>query len=111
MQKHGDIYPVKDESGRTKCLIQLPQVAIANRLAAQLTRLEQKFGMTPSAATRISVSVAPIFPMILRRRDSSAEHDDPGQAACRHGTEFPRRGAAGGRPNRRWSGSGRGCPR
>ena len=59
VQKHGDTYPLKDESGRIKCLMQFPQVAIANKLAAQLTRLEQEFGMTPSARTRISVPVAP----------------------------------------------------
>lgn len=59
VQKHGDTYPLKDESGRIKCLMQFPQVAIANKLAAQLTRLEQEFGMTPSARTRIQVPVAP----------------------------------------------------
>lgn len=60
VQKHGDVYPLKDESGRTNCLMPFPQVAIANKLAAQLTRLEQEFGMTPSARTRISVPVAPV---------------------------------------------------
>lgn len=35
---------------------QWPQVAIANKLAQQLTRLEQEFGMTPSARSRIQVS-------------------------------------------------------
>ena len=58
VQKHGDVYPLKDESGRTKCLMPFPQVASANKLAAQLTRLEQEFGMTPSARTRISVPAA-----------------------------------------------------
>jgi len=61
-QKHGEVYPLKDESGRTKCLMPFPQVAIANKLAAQLTRLEQEFGMTPSARTRISVPVTLIAP-------------------------------------------------
>jgi len=32
--------------------------AIANKLAIQLTRLEQEFGMTPSARTRIHVDAA-----------------------------------------------------
>ena len=54
---HGDMYPLKDEAGRTKCFQQWPQVAIAHKLALQLTRLEQEFGMTPSARTRIPVSV------------------------------------------------------
>jgi P27 family predicted phage terminase small subunit len=51
--KHGDTYPIKDESGKIKCLQQFPQVSIAHQLAAQLTRLEQEFGMTPSARSRI----------------------------------------------------------
>ncbi len=60
VQKHGDTYPLKDESGRIKCLMQFPQVAIAHKLAGQLTRLEQEFGMTPSARARITVPVAPV---------------------------------------------------
>ena len=51
------MYPHKDESGKVKCFQQWPQVAIANKLAIQLTRLEQEFGMTPSARTRIQVHV------------------------------------------------------
>ncbi len=55
IQKHGDTYPLKDDSGRIKCLMPFPQVAIAHKLAGQLTRLEQEFGLTPSARTRIHV--------------------------------------------------------
>jgi P27 family predicted phage terminase small subunit len=55
IQKHGDTYPLKNESGGIKCLMQFPQVAIAHKLSAQLTRLEQEFGMTPSARSRIQM--------------------------------------------------------
>ena len=55
IQKHGETYPLKDERGKIKCLMPFPQVAIAHKLAAQLTRLEQEFGLTPSARTRIKV--------------------------------------------------------
>jgi P27 family predicted phage terminase small subunit len=55
IQKHGDTYPIKDESGKIKCLQQFPQVAIAHKLAALLTRLEQEFGLTPSARSRITL--------------------------------------------------------
>ena len=58
VRKHGDVYLLKDESNRLKRLMQFPQVAIADKLAAQLTRLEQEFGMTPSAPTRINMPVA-----------------------------------------------------
>ena len=58
IEKNGDVYPLKDENGRIKCLMPFPQVAVANKLAQQLTRLEQEFGMTPSARTRIRVERA-----------------------------------------------------
>jgi P27 family predicted phage terminase small subunit len=56
IQTHGDTYPLKDDAGKIKCLQQFPQVAIAHRLGLVLTRLEQEFGMTPSARTRIQVA-------------------------------------------------------
>ena len=58
IQKHGDSYPLKDEKGRVKCVAQFPQVAIAHKLGALLGRLEQEFGMTPSARSRISNPLA-----------------------------------------------------
>ena len=49
-RQHGEVYPLKDEAGKLKCLVQVPQVAIAHKLgAALLTRMEQEFGMTPSS--------------------------------------------------------------
>jgi len=55
IDQHGEMYPIKDDAGKVKCLQQWPQVAIAGKLAQQLTRLEQEFGMTPSSRTRIQV--------------------------------------------------------
>ena len=55
IKKHGEMYPIKDDKGRTKCVQPWPQVATANKLAMQLTRLEQEFGLTPAARTRIHV--------------------------------------------------------
>jgi P27 family predicted phage terminase small subunit len=57
IDEHGEMYPLKDEAGKLKCVQQWPQVAIAAKLAQQLTRLEQEFGMTPSARARIQLSV------------------------------------------------------
>ena len=59
IQKHGEVYPIKDDNGKTKCLMPFPQVAIVNQLSATLRGLEQEFGMTPSARSRISVTIAP----------------------------------------------------
>lgn len=56
IDQHGEVYPLKDEKGKVKYLAQFPQVNIAANLAQQLTRLEQEFGLTPSARTRIHVS-------------------------------------------------------
>ena len=63
IDKNGDAYPIRDESGQVRYLQQFPQVAIAHRLALQLTKLEQEFGMTPSARSRIQ--------MVPRMEDTS----------------------------------------
>lgn len=55
IQKYGETYPLKDEQGRLRCFVQHPQVSIANQLSHTLTRLEQEFGLTPSARTRIQI--------------------------------------------------------
>lgn len=55
IEKHGDVYPFKDDRGNLKYLQQFPQVAIAHKLATHLTRLEQEFGMTPSSRSRIRI--------------------------------------------------------
>lgn len=54
----GDMYPLKNPDGSVRYFQQWPQVSIANRLAQQLTRLEQEFGMTPSARARIQLQPA-----------------------------------------------------
>lgn len=55
IDEKGDMYPLRGDDGKVKCFQQWPQVAIAHRLAQQLTRLEQEFGMTPSARARIQM--------------------------------------------------------
>ena len=49
IEKNGLAYPTKDASGRVTSLQQFPHVGIANKLSLALTRLEQEFGLTPSA--------------------------------------------------------------
>ena len=53
-----EMYPIKDEKGNVRCFMQWPQVTIATKPAQQLTRLEQEFGMTPAARTRIQLPIA-----------------------------------------------------
>jgi P27 family predicted phage terminase small subunit len=55
IDEKGEMYPIREEGGKVKCFQQWPQVAIAHRLALQLTKLEAEFGMTPSARARIQV--------------------------------------------------------
>ena len=57
LQKHGNVIPFKDNSGRVKSLQPVPQVGIARTLLHDLRRYQQEFGMTPSARTRIMVDV------------------------------------------------------
>ena len=58
LDQHGEMYPLKHDNGQVKYMQPWPQVAIAGKLAQQLTRLEQEFGMTPAARTRIQVNNA-----------------------------------------------------
>ncbi len=50
------MYPLKDDAGQPKSFQPWPQVSIANKLAQQLTRLEQEFGMTPSTRSRLMLA-------------------------------------------------------
>jgi len=54
--KNGWTYPARDKEGNVMTVNRWPQVAIASDLADKLTRLEQQFGMTPSARTRLVVN-------------------------------------------------------
>lgn len=56
VMKHGDSYPIKNSDGSIKYLVIFPQVGQANKLAAQLGKLEQEFGLTPSSRSRVSVT-------------------------------------------------------
>jgi len=56
IQEKGEMYPLRGDDGKVKCFQQWPQVAIAHKLAQQLTRLEQEFGMTPSARARLQLA-------------------------------------------------------
>ena len=60
IDKHGETYPLKDEKGRIKCLQQFPQVSIAHRAALLLGKLEQEFGLTPSARSRINLAASQV---------------------------------------------------
>lgn len=53
IDRHGEMYTLRDEAGKPRYVQQFPQVSIAAKLAQQLTRLEQEFGMTPSARARM----------------------------------------------------------
>lgn len=53
LQEHGDTYPVKNAAGVVVGFKNFPQVKVADHLSTQLNRLEQAFGLTPSARARI----------------------------------------------------------
>ena len=57
--RHGETFHIKNDDGSVRYIQELPQVAIVSKLSQQLTRLEQEFGMTPSARTRIEVDMPP----------------------------------------------------
>ena len=55
INQNGETYPLRDNDGNVKCLQQWPQVGIYNKLSDSLLRIEQQFGLTPSARAGISV--------------------------------------------------------
>lgn len=59
LEKGGPVVSQKDRNGKVCGLIPSPFIGIAAGLAAELSRLEQAFGMNPSARSRISVAPAP----------------------------------------------------
>ena len=56
LDKHGMVYPIRDERGQVRCMQQFPQVAIARSMMQLLKAFAQEFGLTPSARTRIEIS-------------------------------------------------------
>ena len=51
--KHGSVLPTKFSNGEIKGVQTSPYISIARHSGAQLHRLFQEFGLTPSARTRI----------------------------------------------------------
>jgi P27 family predicted phage terminase small subunit len=59
VQTQGEVYLDKDDAGRVKGVRSYPQARIATQLAEQLLRIEQQFGMTPSARARLAAPQVP----------------------------------------------------
>ena len=57
LAKHGEVYPIRDDAGRLKCMQQFPQVSIARNHLLILRAYQQEFGLTPAARTRIHVGL------------------------------------------------------
>lgn len=55
VEAHGHTYPKKDAEGKVRGLAELPQSAIALKLDAQLLRMENHLGLTPSARASIGM--------------------------------------------------------
>src|SRR5579862_7191508 len=54
IQKYGTSYPLKDGNGKVKCFAPFPEVAMAQKLSASLTKLERELGLTPAARARLN---------------------------------------------------------
>ena len=55
LEKHGDVYPIRDNDGKVKYLQQSPYVSIARNNAQALKGMLEQFGLTPSARSRLRV--------------------------------------------------------
>lgn len=56
LQKNGEVYPLRDVTGRVTGMAIFPQVGLYLRLGDQLQRLEASFGLTPASRATLSVS-------------------------------------------------------
>jgi P27 family predicted phage terminase small subunit len=52
---HATTYPVKDEAGNVRAILELPQAREFRRLDELLLKSEREFGLTPSARSRIQI--------------------------------------------------------
>lgn len=55
----GTTYPLKSDSGKARGVCELPQAAELRRLHEILSRAEDRFGLSPSARTRLRVEQSP----------------------------------------------------
>jgi len=53
LDQHGEVYPIRDETGKIRYMQPFPQVFIARSHLQTLRSYQQEFGMTPSARTRV----------------------------------------------------------
>ena len=65
LNEKGEIFPIKDNEGKVKCVQQMPHVSIVSGLAALLANLEAQFGMTPSARSGLAIANAKEKPDII----------------------------------------------
>ena len=54
LEKHGDVFEIKDDNGETKYLQQTPYVSMVRNFGLQFKNMLCEFGLTPSARSRIT---------------------------------------------------------
>ncbi len=59
-RQYGETYQIKRPDGNLACFLPFPQTVLLGRIGQELTRLEQEFGLTPSARSKITLSPIPV---------------------------------------------------
>jgi len=59
-RQYGETYQIKRPDGSLACFLPFPQTVLLTRIGQELTRLEQEFGLTPSARSKINLSPIPV---------------------------------------------------
>ncbi len=72
IRKYGESYPLKDSEGKVKCFAPFPQVAISNKLSAELRQLERQFALTPAARAKLNVGIRKTPQIASRNRMPAA---------------------------------------
>jgi P27 family predicted phage terminase small subunit len=56
INKHGEVYPIKDGEGNVKCFMPFPQVALMHTTAITLDKYFSAFGLDPASRSRITIN-------------------------------------------------------
>jgi P27 family predicted phage terminase small subunit len=56
LQKTGEMQVFRDDAGKVKAVQPSPYASLVRQLSEQLAKLEQAFGMTPSARSRVNAA-------------------------------------------------------
>ena len=68
-QKHGSVYPIRDQKGAVTSFAIFPQIGLYLRLSDALIKMEQQFGLTPASRAMLKT------PHEVPKHGNAKEHE------------------------------------